>query len=89
MSKRGLAFLFYFLQNFGCDQIKASADDELNFAKMKVSLFDTELKRLWEKVKMLVTSIFPFSHSVFQSLLFEGRQKLGLCGKELSNWVMR
>ena len=32
---------------------------------------------------MLVTRIFPFSHNVFKSLLFWGRQKSGLCCKEL------
>ena len=32
---------------------------------------------------MLVTSIFSFSHIVFQSLLLLGRQKSGLCGKQL------
>ena len=32
---------------------------------------------------MLVTSIFSFSHNVFKRLLSQGRQKSGLCGKEL------
>ena len=32
---------------------------------------------------MLVTSIFSFSFNVFKSPLFQGRQKSGLCGKEL------
>ena len=33
---------------------------------------------------MLVTNIFSFSHSVFQSLPLWGREKSGLCGKELN-----
>ena len=33
---------------------------------------------------MLVTSIFSFSHNVFKRLIFQGHQKSGLFGKELS-----
>ena len=33
---------------------------------------------------MLVTSIFFFSHNVFKRLLSWGREKSGLCGKELN-----
>ena len=45
-------------------------------------LYREEKKTLWEKEKMLFTSIFFFSHYVFQSLLSQVRQKSGLCGKE-------
>ena len=38
---------------------------------------------LWEKKKMLVTSIFFFSHNVFKWLFAPVRQKLSLCGKGL------
>ena len=41
------------------------------------------LKTLWEKEKMLVTSIFSFSHNVFKSFLFQGCLKSGLFGKGL------
>ena len=34
--------------------------------------------------KMLVTSIFSFSHNVFKRLLNQGRYKSVLCGKELT-----
>ena len=46
------------------NKLKAFADDRLNIAKMTISLFDRV-----EKEKMLVTSIFSFSHIVFKSLL--------------------
>ena len=47
-------------------------------------LFVVDLKTLWEKKKMLVTSIFFFSHSVSKALGGGGvRKKSGLCGKEL------
>ena len=34
--------------------------------------------------KMLVTSIFSFSHNVFKRLLPQCHKKSGLCGKELT-----
>ena len=33
---------------------------------------------------MLVTSIFSSTHNVFKRLLIQGRQKSGLCSKELN-----
>ena len=49
-------------------KLKAFADGNLNIAKMMISLFG-EVESIREKDKMLVTSIFSFSHSVFQSIL--------------------
>ena len=34
--------------------------------------------------KMLVTSIFSFSHNVFTRVFPEGHYKLGFCNKELT-----
>ena len=34
--------------------------------------------------KLLVTSIFSFSHNVFKRLLFQGHEKSVLCGKGLN-----
>ena len=70
---------------FGCDQMKAFAVDILNIAKMMIFLLDKEENTLWEKEKMLLTSIFSFSHSVFQSYLLKESKNSGLCGKELSS----
>ena len=60
----------------------------LKLDQSKVLPFGNELKdwkkKLWEKEKMLVTSIFSFSHSVFKRLLSWGRLKLGFYGKELT-----
>ena len=44
----------------------ASGANNLKFASERV-------KTLWEKEKMLVTSIFSFSHNVFKISLFQGR----------------
>ena len=41
-------------------------------------------KTLWEKEKLLVTSNFSFSHSVFKRLVSQGRQKASLCGNGLN-----
>ena len=41
------------------------------------------LKTLWEKEKLLVTSDFSFSHSVFKRLVLQTRKNQGLFGKGL------
>ena len=40
-------------------------------------------KTLWEKEKLLVTSNFSFSHSVFKRLVMQTRKNQGLFGKGL------
>ena len=45
-------------------------------------LFGMGRKNCGKKVKMLVTSIFSFSHNVFKWLFLLGHLKSGLCGKE-------
>ena len=47
------------------------------------------LKTLWEKEKMLVTSIFFFSHNFLKTLPFKGRVKSRLCGKELKGIFLK
>ena len=42
------------------------------------------MKTLLEKEKLLITSNFSFSHSVFKRLVFQGRQKVSLCGNGLT-----
>ena len=49
-------------------KLKTFADDESNLVE-KLNLFWQGYKTLWKKEKMLVTSIFSFSHNVFKSLL--------------------
>ena len=41
------------------------------------------LKTQWEKEKLLVTSNFSFSHSVFKILILQTRENPGLFGKWL------
>ena len=40
-------------------------------------------KTLWEKEKLLVTSNFSFSHSVFKRLVLQTRENQGLLGNGL------
>ena len=39
---------------------------------------------MWEREKMLVTSIFSVSINVFKGLFTQVRSKSGLCGKEVN-----
>ena len=53
-----------------------------DLTKMEES-YPTGLTTLWEKEKLLVTSNFSFSHSVFKRLVSQGRQTVSLCGNGL------
>ena len=46
-------------------------------------------KTMWEKEKLLVTSNFSFSHSVFKRLVLETRKNQGLFGKGLRVKITR
>ena len=60
-------------------KLKRSADD--NFKFMKISGISLNGKKsLWVKEKLLVTSNFSFSYSVFKRLISQGRQNVSLCG---------
>ena len=50
--------------------------------KMAESPFK-RVETLWEKEKLLVTSNFSFSHSVFKRLVLQTRKNQGLFGKGL------
>ena len=65
------AKLFTKRQIFNWTKFKAFVDDILNVAKIMISVLGK--KKLWEKEKILVTSIFSFSHNAFKSFLFQGR----------------
>ena len=54
-----------------------------NLMKMAEN-FPKGLKTLWEKEKLLVTSNFSFSRSVFKRLVLQTRKNQGLFGKGLS-----
>ena len=45
-------------------------------------------RKHWEKEKLLITSNFSFSQSVFKKLVSQGRQKVSLCGNGLTGKVI-
>ena len=51
-----------------CSKLKAFADNKLNLAK-KLKFVLGRVENMWKKERMLVTSIFSFSHIVFKRLL--------------------
>ena len=53
-----------------------------------VKSYSNGKKTLWEKEKLLVTSNFSFTHSVFKRLVSQGRQKVSLCGNGLSVFIL-
>ena len=72
-------------QNFRLVQIESIADDKINLTEKTNFLFGMGRKHCGKKEKMLVTSIFFFSHNVFKRLQFQGLWKFGLCGKDLNS----
>ena len=62
---------------------KKFADDNLKFDENSRK-FSKRVKTLWEKGKLLVTSNFCFSHSVFKRLEMQTRKIKGLFGKGLN-----
>ena len=62
-------------------KLKEFADDNFKLDE-KLS---KRVKTLWEKEKLLFTSNFSFSHSVFRNLVSQGRQKVPLCGNGLNS----
>ena len=60
-------------------KLKEIANDNLNLMKMTEST-PKGYKTQWEKEKLLVTSNFSFSHSVFKRLALQTRKNQGLFG---------
>ena len=58
--------------NFNQAKLKPFADNELNVAQMIISIINRVEKTLWEKEKLLVTSIFCFSHNVTKHIFPQG-----------------
>ena len=56
-------------------KLEAFAEDKINVTK-KLKFAWGGQKTWWKKEKMLVTSIFSFSHDVCQEQLYQGHQKL-------------
>ena len=55
-------------------ELKVFADDKINVAKMMIYVFDRR-KHCGKRKKMLVASIFSFSHNVFNRPFTSGNVK--------------
>ena len=51
-------------------RLKGFADDKINVIQKTEICLGKGTEQLWEKEKMLVTSIFSFSHNVLKRFLF-------------------
>ena len=72
-------------QIFRRSKLSAFADNKLKMNLREKKKNSGGLKTLREKEKMLVTSIFSFSHNIFKRLLF--RILKSRCGKGLTNYT--
>ena len=64
-------------------KLKQSADDNFKFDENSRKFFK-RVENTVVKEKLLIRSNFSFSHSVFQRLVSQGRQKVSLCGNGLN-----
>ena len=69
-------------------KLKEFADNNFEFDENGREL-SKWVKTLWEKEKLLVTSNFSFSHSVFKRFVLQPPKNQGLFGKGLraSEWI--
>ena len=68
------------MKNFRFSKLKEFADNnsELDENGRK---FSKKVETLWKKEKLLITSNFSFSHSVFKRLVQQTHKNQGLFGK--------
>ena len=65
-------------------KLKEFADDNFEFDENGRKL-SKQVENAVEREKLLVTSNFSFSHSVFKRLVSQGCQKVSLCGNGLKS----
>ena len=68
-------------------KLKEFADNNFKFDDNDRKFSKWVEKTLWEKEKLLVTSNFSFSHSIFKRLVLQTCKNKGLFGKGLSHVV--
>ena len=73
-------------KNLDTTKLKAFADHKLNIIKMVISLFD-RVEIIWEKRKMLVTSIFSFSTLFSKAFFFRVVKSLDCVVKSLRIYI--
>ena len=70
--------------NFRLFQIERVCRRQIQISQKMAESSPKGLKTLWEKEKLLVTSNFSFSHSVFKIVVLQTRKNQGLLGKGLN-----
>ena len=73
--------------NLDSSRLKEFADYNFKFDENWRNFFKQVEKTLWEKEKLLVTSNFAFSHSVFKRLALQTCKNQGLFGKGLKKCI--
>ena len=72
------------MTNFRLFQTKRVCRRHFQFRRKWQKAIQTGRKHC-EKEKLLITSNFSISHSVFKRVVSQGRQKVSLCGKGLND----
>ena len=80
----GKGLTHYQMTNFRQFQIERVCRRQFQIWRKRQKIIKTDRKH-WKKEKLLVTSNFSFSHSVFKELVSQGRQKASLCGNGLNS----
>ena len=70
------------LQILDSSKLKEFADDNFKFDENGRRL-SKQVENIVGKAELLVTSNFSFSHTIFKTLVSQGRQKVSLCGNGL------
>ena len=73
----------YQTTNFRLFQTERVCRRQFHIRRKGQKVIQTVRKHCGKKEKLLVTSNFSFSHSVFKRLVSQGRQKASLCGNGL------
>ena len=77
-------FTLFQMTNLHSSKLKVFADDNFKFDEMPETSPKGQ-KSPWKKEKLLFTSNYSFSHSVFKRLELQIRKNQGLLGKELND----
>ena len=69
-------------------KLKTFADDKLNIAKMKISLYERNIKHCRKRRKCWLPAFSPFPTMLSKNFSVGGCKKMGLCCKGLTHYQM-
>ena len=76
------------MTNFRLFQSERVCRRQFQISRKRKKVIQTGRKHCRKKEKLLITSNFSFSHSVFKRFVSQGRQKVSLCGNGLTLYQM-